>query len=281
MEHIVIRKNKRTINGTLWCVDGSKRVLIIGPAMGMRSGFYRAIAEHFATLSYTVITFDYYGMLYAQRNEISEKPKLSDWGYKDVNMVIKYSLRRFPDQDVFFLGHSIAGQVLPLAKKCSEIKAAFLVASQNASSRYWDGFPKLKVNFFWYAIVPLMLCTIGYLPGIGYGGKHNLHKNIVQEWSRWGRNKIGLLGADPKANIRYKNINAPVKFLSFSDDRILAPRRAVEQLCTSYGSPYKYHEHIYPEREGLREIGHFGFFTLQYSSLWSKIDSWFNHVCRN
>ncbi|HMB63479.1 MAG TPA: hypothetical protein VKN36_10425 [Eudoraea sp.] len=281
MEQIKIMKKGRTIKATLLSFERSKRVLIIGPAMGVRSGFYRTIAEHFFALSYSVITFDYYGMLYGQRDVVSEEPKISDWGYKDINMVIEYALERFPTLDIFFLGHSIAGQVFPLAKKSSKIKAVFLVASQNASYQYWKGVSKLKVKFFWYFLLPLAVNMMGYLPGIAYGGKHNLDRSIALDWSRWGRNKVGLLGVEPKAKSRYKNLCSPVKFLSFWDDRMLAPRKAVEQLCNSYGSPNKYHEHVYPEKEGLPEIGHFKFFTKECSSLWHMVDSWFNLVSMN
>ena len=68
-----------------------------------------------------------------------------------------------------FLGHSIAGQLFPLAKMSNKIKAAYLVASQNVSKNNWSGFSKFKVNIFWHIIIPFCTNLFGYLPAAAYG----------------------------------------------------------------------------------------------------------------
>ena len=279
MMNIRINKKEREVKCTLWKLPKSKWVLIIGPAMGVSRRFYSYVAEYFWQRSYSVIVFDYFGMPYENDSKRFSTLRLCDWGYKDLSMVIDYALKNFSGQDVFFLGHSIAGQILPLAKNSSKIKAAFLVASQNTSNSYWSGYARLKVNLFWYFIIPILSNTLGYIPGIAYGGKHKLHKSIARDWAKWGKSKYGLLSVDTKAKTRYRNFNPPVKFLSFSDDLLLAPFCSVEQLYRSYGSPYKYHEHLFPDRVGLVSIGHFNFFKKNNSFLWTKIDSWFKLVC--
>ncbi len=246
--------------------------------MGVRSSFYSPIAEYFHKLSYSVLTFDYYGMLYVGKQKKSKIPKLTDWGYKDIDMLIDYAAKNFPKQNLFFLGHSIAGQVFPLARGSHKIKAAFLVASQNASVAFWNGKSKMKVGFFWHIVLPLTVYVQGHLPGWAYGGKHPLQKSIAKEWSKWGKNRFGLLGVENEARKKYKNLNLPVKFLSFSDDQLIAPRKAVVELFRSYGSPYKYHEHLSPEQVGLKSIGHFKFFTNECAFLWGKVDRWFTLI---
>ncbi len=280
MEIRILDKN-RVINSTVLNRQNSSKVLIIAPAIGVARNFYREIAYYFYNLSYSVIYFDYHGMLDQKSFSNNYYLKLSDWGYKDIDAVIQFALNKFPDKELYFLGHSIAGQVFPLAKSSSKIKGAFFVASQNASYKNWNGALKLKVNIFWHILIPVYTKIYGYLPAFVYGGKYDLHKFIAKDWARWGKNKNGILGVETSAFMKYKDINLPIKFLSFSDDKMLAPLKSVEHLYDSYGSPYKLHEHIRPEKVGLDEIGHFNFFKKKCAFLWPNIDFWFNHISSN
>lgn len=274
---IVIGEKNRVVNCTIWNNQAGKRVLVIAPAMGVSRRFYKTIATYFFELSYSVISFDYYGMMNKKSKE-DPTIRLSDWGFKDINAVIGYARERFPKQELYFLGHSIAGQLFPLAKMSNEIKAAYLVASQNVSKNNWSGFSKFKVNIFWHIIIPFCTNLFGYLPAAAYGGRHNLHKSIAMDWADWGKNKLGVLGRVPKAPARYKNLNVPTKFLGFSDDDMLAPLKSVEHLYESYGTPFKHYEHACPKQYGMTSIGHFKFFKKECKFLWPKVDSWFNHV---
>ncbi|WP_353779699.1 hypothetical protein [Winogradskyella sp. 3972H.M.0a.05] len=275
---IKIVNKSREINCTVLWNPKSTKVLIIGSAIGVSRNFYRDIANYYFDLSYSVICFDYYAMVNHKQAPKHCKQKISDWGRKDMNSVIDFAKRKFPEDDLYFLGHSIAGQLFPLAEKSCEIKAAYLIASQNVSNKNWTGVFKLKVVMFWYFLIPLFTSLFGYLPSFVYGGKYNLHKSIARDWAKLGKNKSGILGAEKDASRKYKDLNLPVKFLSFSDDQMLAPQKSVKHLYESYGSPYKYHEHINPKEIGLDSIGHFNFFKPRYALLWPKIDSWFNII---
>ena len=208
--------------------------------------------------------------------------RLTDWGYLDTYAVIDHTLQNYPGQDIFFLGHSIAGQLFPLAANSSGIKAAFFVASQNASEKNWSGRFRILINFFWYVVVPFFVKLKGYLPGFAYGGRHSLHRKVATDWARWGKNDQGLLGIDINAYLRYSALaSVPVKFLSFGDDRMIAPWKAVERLMISYGSFCKQHVHLTPADLGVRSVGHFGFFRRRFSHLWPEIDAWFNVIERS
>ncbi|HMB99676.1 MAG TPA: hypothetical protein VKN14_01435 [Flavobacteriaceae bacterium] len=275
---IKIVNKYREVHCTVLNNPTSTKVLIIAPAMGVARSFYKDIADYFFKLSYSVIFFDYYGMLRHKQVPRDYKIRLSDWGRKDINSVITFAQRQFPEEELYFLGHSIAGQILPLAENSHKIKAAYLVASQNVSNKNWDGAFKLKVNIFWYFFIPFFITIFGYVPAFVYGGKYDIHKSIAKDWAKWGRNKSGILGVEVDAPIKYKDINLPLKFLSFSDDKMLAPLKSVKHLYHSYGSPYKFHEHLHPKRFGLDSIGHFNFFKPKCEFLWPKIDSWFTLI---
>jgi predicted alpha/beta hydrolase len=274
---IKITCNERQVNCTVWDHPNSKKVLIIAPAMGVARRFYNAIALYFFNLSYSVISFDYYGMLDHKKIRKQTEIRLSDWGFKDIDSVIAHANKHFPGQELFFLGHSIAGQLFPLASTNVKIKAAFLVASQNVAKRNWRGFSKVKVNLFWNIIIPVCTVLFGYVPAFAYGGKHDLHKSIARDWAKWGNSKRGILGEVENASAYYRDLNVPTKFLSFSDDEMLAPLNAVKQLYESYGTPLKFHEHIIPEKIGMSSIGHFKFFKTECSFLWPKIEDWYGY----
>ena len=149
------------------------------------------------------------------------------------------------------------------------------MASQNVSKYNWVGFPRMSVNIFWNLAVPLFVSLLGYLPGLAYGGRYDLHKNIALDWQIWSQSSNGLLGAIPTAQADYQNITVPTKFISIEDDKLLAPKRAVEELVKSYGSPIKEHEHLGTGDKSVGAIGHFGFFRSRNSVLWPMADQWF------
>ncbi|RDY60760.1 alpha/beta hydrolase [Flagellimonas nanhaiensis] len=265
----------RTIDYTLWRSPKSSKAVLIAPAMGVSRRFYGKIAQYFAQLGYSTITFDYYGMVGKNNYDDYGPVRLKDWGIKDIDTIIGFALKEFSGQEYFFLGHSIAGQLFPLAARSNKISRAFFVASQNVSQQNWEGLSKLKVGLFWNLIVPLCCGLFGYVPALAYGGKYSLDQFIAKDWANWGKSQNGILSKVPQALSKYTAIDVPTKFLSFSDDRMLAPLKSVEHLFESYGSSCKEHEHINPKRLDKASIGHFNFFKQEYAFLWPKIDAWF------
>jgi len=128
---LIITGDQRSFECTLWEKSDFNKVLIVAPAMGVSRHFYSSISEYFHGLNYNVLSFDYFGMVHSRDKSENSSIRLSDWGYLDLKAVIHYTSRHFPGQDLFLIGHSIVGQVLPLAPNKNVLKAAFLVASQN------------------------------------------------------------------------------------------------------------------------------------------------------
>ncbi len=268
----------RKIDCSLWENAISERVLIVAPAMGVSRHYYKSFAKYFYSLGYSVLTIDYFGMEHRKRGFHKMPVRLCDWGYIDLTMAIDYAGDLFPGQNVYLVGHSIAGQVLPLASNTNILKAVFLVGSQNVSRYNWNGLPRLSVEIFWRLVVPFFVGVAGYLPGFAYGGKYNLDKRITLDWRRWGMSRDGLLGALPEARVHYKAITVPTKFISIDDDNLLAPRYAVAELAKSYGSPLKEHQHLGPADIGPGSIGHFGFFNSRHATLWQMVDRWYQRA---
>ena len=253
----------------------NRGVLIIAPAMGVVKSFYRHIAAYFSKNGFNVLSFDYLGIGDSSKVNDHKKCTLRNWGFRDLATVIDYCSQRFTDQSIYLLGHSISGQVFPFAKNKNKIKSAYFVASQNVSQLNWSGWHRLKVYLFWYFILPVFNTLFKGLPGFAFGGNQKIPQKVASEWRAWGTSKSVAPGNVPNGEKLYDEVKVPVKFLSFEDDHMLAPKKATSKLYASYGSTKKIHQHIKPRDLGLKQIGHFGFFRKTSEPLWDDIDQWF------
>lgn len=254
----------------------STKTLIIAPAMGVKSAFYKPFASFFFSRGFNCVLIDYHGMFH---EPLSSAPSdISSFGKVDLTRAIEYTLETFNSTDLYFLGHSIAGQVLPLAKNASLLKAAYLVASQSVDVSNWSGKTKVAVNFFWGVSIPIATRLFGYLPSWTYGGKHHLSKSVARDWARLARTPGGM-AADTEYNRScYENFNVPTKFISIENDDLLAPRKAVVDLCQQYGSAVKEVKHLKKHNSTANHVDHFSFFRNDNAEFWDDVYQWFGEV---
>ncbi len=270
---------------SLTCGDGTKisathfgelgqPLVIISSAVGTNKEYYFKFAQYLAKSEFQVITFDYRGIGQSKGTEDPSSVCLSNWGEQDLTAVIDWADQFGETRQILLVGHSIAGQIFPLAKNKEKVRAAYFVASQTASSLYWTGAQKLSVKLFWNLTLPATTTLTGKLPGWAYGGKQDLPKYVATEWAKWGRHKNGVIQDCAKRLSNFREVQIPVRFISISDDKLLAPRSAVEKLVAQYGSQRKEHYHWYPDEFGLKSIGHFGFFRSSNAELWEDARLW-------
>ncbi|QSE97849.1 hypothetical protein [Fulvivirga lutea] len=246
-----------------------QRTIIFGSAMGVKRRFYSKIAHFFNERRFNCVTFDYSGMFH--EDEPLGNKDIGSFGKNDLSEVISYCKTILQSKHIFFVGHSIAGQILPLARNANKLTASYLVASQSVCSHLWKGKNKSIVNLFWNILTPLALKLIGYMPSYFYGGKNNLSKAIASDWARLAKTKHGVYG-EGSNSLKYLTYDVPTKFVSIKGDDLLAPRKAVEDLFDKYGTNIKVHEHISNTEDTL---DHFNFFQVRNRILWEDIQSWF------
>ena len=257
------------------CQSGpSSPTLIIGPAMGVKSSFYHPIAEYFYDRDFNCVLVDYHGMFFESNNP--SPSDIASFGKIDLMHVIQYCRDELRAKDLFFLGHSISGQILPLAENANEFSAAYLVASQSVDRTNWSGRSRLAVDFFWNVLIPLSTAIFHYLPAWTYGGKRHLAKSVARDWARLAKTSGGLAEDNAYNGSRYKAYNVPTKFVSIDGDDLLAPKKAVSDLYQRYGSTAKTIRHVGSDSTSRGSIDHFNFFRTHNSELWSDIHHWFN-----
>ena len=251
--------------------DESHDLVIIGPAMGVPQNYYRPFAKYIAEeRGVNALIFDYRGVGDSLNTDVTEcEANLSDWGYKDLKAVIDWGWDA--GYNLYLVGHSITGQLLPFTGAAAKLSAAYFVGSQTASHHFWAGRYRLAVLLFWNFLLPVLTTLYGYFPGWGLGGKISLPKGVASEWRSWALHKDGAIQGLRQVQDMYSRITNHIHFLHIADDNLMAPRLATEQLMRRYFGAKATFESVYPEDIKARKIGHFGFFRREFkASLWTK-----------
>jgi predicted alpha/beta hydrolase len=246
---------------TLFEPSAARGAVVVGSATGVPRRFYGPFARHLASHGLATVTFDYRGIGGSRPRSLrSLDAGMADWGALDLAGVVDWvahsHLGRLP---TLYVGHSVGGQVLPLADNAGAFRAAYLVASQSGYWGHWDGRRRLFIACMWHVAVPAVASVCGRLPAALLGGGEDLPPGVAREWARWGRHPEYVVGRVPGAAARFASLAAPVRMVSFTDDHT-APRRAVDALASFYTGAKMERWEVRPADVGARQIGHFGFF---------------------
>ncbi len=271
-ENFYFNLEQRRIAITVFRHEQSSKTVVIGPAIGVRSSFYHTIATYFHERGFNCVLFDYHGMFYEEA--ANDHSNIASFGKTDLTFVVDYCLSVLQSEELYFLGHSLSGQVLPLATNANVFKAAYLVASQSVDVTNWSGRSRVAVSIFWNLIIPLTTRAFQYLPPWAYGGKHRLAKSVARDWARLAKTRGGLATDTPYNKSQYQAFQVPTKFVSIAEDDLLAPKRAVTHLHHQYGSMIKDLYHI-QANSSAKPLDHFSFFRKHNSHLWDDILLWF------
>ncbi len=255
----------------------SQASVIIPSAMGVAQTFYADFARWLARQDYLVATFDYRGIgLSAPESLRGFKMNLFDWATQDCAAVIEFMSRQLPGAPLYWLGHSLGGQLLGLIPNRDRIERVLTVA---AGSGYWrenSWQTKRVVLWLWYVAAPLAMATTGYFPGKRLRKVGNLPRGVMAQWRRWCLNPQYVVGAEGEAvRQAYASVRMPMLSLSFTDDEMMSAQ-GIRSLHALYaGAPVEYRR-IAPSEVGAGRIGHFGFFRPRFErTLWPLVPRWF------
>jgi predicted alpha/beta hydrolase len=252
-------------------------VVVIAGAVGTTKERYVDYASYMAGLGWDVVAFDYRG-LGASRGAARKAPALSmrDWGEKDLAGVIDWGRDRLTPRRVIVVGHSMGGQVPGLVPNHGAIDALVAVAAQRGYWRFWPGWKKQLIYFFFRVHVPLCLKLFGRLP-MRLAGLEDLPEEAARDWARWG---LARRYKDPRGDDlqdRFESFRSPILALSFSDDTYYAPLQAVDRLfAVHYVNAPVRRVHFAPPDWGVRAIGHSGFFDPRVcpERVWRSVADW-------
>ena len=238
---------------------------------------YAPFAHHLADRGWSVLTFDYRGIGGSRRRPVRGFPaSLSDWGARDVEGVLAWAAGRSTrHRRLVVVGHSVGGQILPLAPSHRRLDAILLVAPQAGWWRLRRGIWAHLVRGY-FRLTPAVVAALGCLP-LWPTGPERLPAGVALEWRRWCLEPAYRDLAGEALACRFAEVTAPVLAYSFTDDPLFSPRPAAEALLALYANAPVVHRHLAPDdlrRRGgaqVDRIGHRGFFDPAVGgALWAE-----------
>lgn len=274
-------KNGHSLSVTKF--SGSKNIqktIIISSATGVLQGFYKKFASHFASVGYTVFTFDYYGIGKSKgeiQNLKNNETDLKSWGSVDQSAVVAYAKKQESNCELILITHSLGGQLLGFNPNYMLIDKVVLVASQTGYWKHFEGWHYVKMWILWYVIIPGLTPLFGYFPAKVLGLFENLPKKMVFEWAKWGRQKEYFMHYHNELEYFFDKIRVPILSLSFPKDHF-APKATVDWLTEQYENAKVERLHYTPPNDKLNRLKHFGFFREEFKdTLWKKTEEWIHN----
>lgn len=266
-------KNAHRITSTFYLPDGEvKAAVLIVPAMGVTQKYYSSIASWLATKGYIAVTFDYSGVGLSQAGSLRHNNvTISDWVHFDCTAMVEAISKRAEGKSLYWIGHSLGGQIFGLVPETGLIKKVIIIAGGNG---YWkDNVPSLKWRawLLWYFVVPLATRVYGYFPGRKLRMVGDLPAGVIRQWRRWCLSPEYMLGVEgPETRDMYRAVVTPISSFSFTDDELIS-KRSVDSLNCFYKNSNVKSIRISPAEIGVTRIGHFGFFKDRFEySLWER-----------
>jgi predicted alpha/beta hydrolase len=250
--------------------------VVVPSAMGVTQSFYARFAEWLAARGYLAATFDYRGIGQSAPASLRGfEIDIRDWATQDCAAVIDFMKARAPQLPLYWVGHSLGGQLLGLIPNGERIDRVITIATGNG---YWlenSWQTRRFVWWLWFVTVPLALRAVGYFPGKRLRKVGDLPRGVMAQWRRWCLNREYVVGAEGEsARHSYASVHTPMLSLSFTDDEMMSEQgiRSLHRLYTN--APIEYRR-IAPRDVGEPRIGHFGFFRSQFeSTLWPLVTQW-------
>ena len=276
VSHLIDTKLRHQLSVTVFIPTKSiERSIVISSATGVLQRYYHKFAKHFASIGYTVYTFDYSGIGASNRSPLKQNLiDLKAWGENDQAAVVDYAKLQHPDHQLILVTHSIGGQILPFNKSLNKVDAIITVASQSGYWKHWKGFERFKMYVFWNIHIPLLTPLFGYFPAKTLGLFENLPKHMAKQWRRWAQYSDYMLSEFALEDTEFITYSNPILVLSVPKDEY-APKSAVDWLGNQFINAKVDRHHLIPEELGIPNIGHFGFFRAQFKdSLWKMVEKW-------
>lgn len=249
--------------------------VVLCSAMAVEQGFYERFASWLAQHGYLVATFDCRGIGRSAPADLRELDvDIVTWAQQDCTAVIAHMKQLLPDAPLYWIGHSLGGQVIGLLEQRHCIERAVIIAS---GSGYWlhNAWPTLRmVWWLWFVVVPLAL-RAGYFPGRGLRKLTDLPAGVMRQWRRWCLHADYLFAVEGAwARQQYAALRIPMLSLSFTDDEMMSVRSS-RALQSWYAQARLEARRIDPRSLGVARIGHFGFFRSQVAELlWPQVVQW-------
>ena len=279
MQAITLKmKNNVSIQGYWFTPQGLdaksiKGKIVIASAMGVAQAYYRPIAQWLTEQGFCVLTFDCSGMGESKDKHLKEyQCNILDWAADDYSAALKFVIDVDSISPIYWIGHSLGGQVFPLVQNIEQVSKVITVSS---GTGYWKrNAPALrrKAPLFWYFIMPVATKLFGYFPGKRIGMVGDLPKQVMYQWRRWCLHPDYCVGVESESvKAKFQQIEVPLVSITFTDDELLSLTN-MRDLHALFGQENKKLKEVHPKEVGEQRIGHLGFFRKEFKdNLWPRL----------
>jgi len=269
--------NQDPLVGTIYIPSSEvKAAVLIGPATGIKQGFYAAFATHLAEQGFGCLTFDNHGIGASLKGPLSKcKATLRSWGQVDLPSAFEALKKAFPNAKYHLIGHSAGGQLVGLMHNAHEFSSMFNYACSSGSLRNMNGFFYWQAQFFMNMFIPISNSLFGYANSQWVGMGEPLPKLVAQEWSEWC-NKSGYTKAAFGKTIQqhwYHELDFPSIWLNATDDPIALDVNVADMISVFHQLPAG-RKSLHPADYGYPDIGHMKFFSRKRQALWALAIDW-------
>lgn len=273
-ETVAIQGHGHALAGTLFKpVSTPKAWVVLAGATGVPHRYYRHFARWLSEeFSLAVLTFDYRDFGGSRTGSMRKSTvTMSDWGTHDVAAALAWTKVRAGGSELWVIGHSLGGMLLPMVPGIQSVNRIICVASGPV---HWTDHPwpfRALALSFWYAHGPLSVAALGYLSGRLSALGSDLPAGVYWQWRRWCTTKgsflndLGRALPDPDMTLKPQ-----VRLVAISDDTSI-PTVAVRRLMQSYPQAQKTLFKLRPQDYGLNAIGHIKAFSKECSAVWPAI----------
>ena len=183
--------------------------------------------------------------------------------------------RRLPTAPLYWVGHSLGGQLLGLIPNRDRIDRVMTVATGSGYWRENSWQTKRFVWWLWYVAAPLATRIAGYFPGKRLRKVGDLPRGVMMQWRRWCLSREYVVSAEgEQVRAAYASVRTPMLSLSFTDDEMMSAQ-SIRSLHGLYAAAPIEYRRIAPPDVGAHSIGHFGFFRPQFErELWPLVPQW-------
>lgn len=274
-EAVITADDGIRLRASVYTAESARGVVQVNGAMAVHRKLYDPLCSWLALNGFHAVSFSYRGM------EDSDAPRAGDrlqhWGEQDIDAVIDWCGRRWPQLPLAAIAHSVGGQLTGLSPRAAKLDAIVTVGAQSGYWKLYDGMMRLKVALAWHLAAPLFGQLLGRFPGWVLGPSSlDIPDAIASQWAWWGR-QPGYLMDDPRipAAERFARVECPLLGVSVGDDE-LAPQAAHDRMLDWYSNARVTRLRLHPRDFRLDRIGHFGLFRDEpgRSIFWPQLRDW-------
>jgi predicted alpha/beta hydrolase len=248
--------------------------ILMGGATAVPQGFYKRFAEHAMRQGFGVTTMDYRGVgASAPKHLRGFKMNYLDWARQDLSGALDLMDREGATKPIYLFGHSYGGHAFGLMSNHAKIKACYTFATGAGWAGHMPPTERFKVNLLWHFLGPVIVSSLGYMPGRFIGGQ-NLPLDVYKQWKRWC-SFPNYFFDDPSMGDAIKHfaqVSAPIAAATALDDLWASPISR-DHFFRGYTNAPVTRVDLDPAVLGY-PLGHMGYFRKGREALWDNALQW-------